>query len=321
MDMIRRVALTSLIGLSFACENPQSRTQDDPSLNDLGVEHLDASILEDQTVRGDQGLIDIDLSSSQTDLMVSDMDPQQDLSPVDQAIDQDTNEDAALSLDQGLVCEPCSEGYILDEDCRCNDVDECLQADLDQVILCPDSECINHPGGYHCFNDDDGDEVDDWSDNCLGVINPDQADLDGDGLGDLCDDDRDGDLSVNGLDCDDDNPFLGPRLQDSECDGAPDHLSGRTHLSVGWRHTCAIDEAGELSCWGGSPRVEEQNEERFPALDTPLGPMGEVLDDWINVSAGYAHTCGVRLGGILHCWGDDREGETLPPLMNHTETG
>ena len=49
--------------------------------------------------------------------------------------------------------------------------------------------------------DSDGDEVADPIDNCPATPNPEQEDLDGDRLGDACDDDRDGD----GLDDDGDN--------------------------------------------------------------------------------------------------------------------
>ncbi len=48
--------------------------------------------------------------------------------------------------------------------------------------------------------DTDGDGVNDLADNCVDIANADQADLDGDGLGDVCDDDRDGDGVLNTAD-------------------------------------------------------------------------------------------------------------------------
>ncbi|MEJ7892120.1 MAG: thrombospondin type 3 repeat-containing protein, partial [Solirubrobacteraceae bacterium] len=47
--------------------------------------------------------------------------------------------------------------------------------------------------GDACDVDDDGDGVPDASDNCRATANGDQADLDGDGVGDACDVDADGD--------------------------------------------------------------------------------------------------------------------------------
>ncbi len=47
--------------------------------------------------------------------------------------------------------------------------------------------------GDACDDDRDGDGVDDDADNCPAAANADQADFDGDGIGDACDDDRDGD--------------------------------------------------------------------------------------------------------------------------------
>jgi len=49
----------------------------------------------------------------------------------------------------------------------------------------------------HVINDDDGDEIEDTVDNCLGLVNPDQRDADGDGYGSLCDADFNNDGRVN----------------------------------------------------------------------------------------------------------------------------
>ena len=51
--------------------------------------------------------------------------------------------------------------------------------------------------GDVCDNDMDGDTVINTEDNCPTYPNTDQADLDGDGIGDVCDDDMDGDTVIN----------------------------------------------------------------------------------------------------------------------------
>ena len=71
--------------------------------------------------------------------------------------------------------------------------------------------------------DADGDGVINALDNCVFTPNAAQADLDLDGLGDLCDPDRDGDGFANATDCFPDDaarvPGVGP---DATCDGVDD---------------------------------------------------------------------------------------------------
>lgn len=73
----------------------------------------------------------------------------------------------------GASCERCGLGLL----CRSND--DC------QTARCNRGRCASP--------DRDGDAISDVSDNCPLVFNPNQRDLDEDGLGDACDPDRDGD--------------------------------------------------------------------------------------------------------------------------------
>jgi hypothetical protein len=86
-------------------------------------------------------------------------------------------------------------------------------------------------GGETGIDDDyDDDGISDAEDNCPNAANEDQADLDEDGLGDVCDEDADGDLYSTELgDCDDANAAISPDADelcgdaiDNDCDGVVD---------------------------------------------------------------------------------------------------
>ncbi len=44
-----------------------------------------------------------------------------------------------------------------------------------------------------------------------------------------------------------------------------------------------------------------------PTAASPTPESGR--NDWLQISAGSGHTCGIRVGGILVCWGDDYHGQ------------
>ena len=84
---------------------------------------------------------------------------------------------------------------------RANLVDVCKGrgGDTDNDGLCNvDDNCPKVPNNTpDRFKDTDLDGVPDDCDNCMVTQNPDQADKDGDGMGDVCDGDRDGDGCAN----------------------------------------------------------------------------------------------------------------------------
>jgi hypothetical protein len=76
--------------------------------------------------------------------------------------------------------------------------------------------------------DSDGDGVRDPSDNCPTAVNPGQRDGDGDGLGDACDPDADGDgYTVTGGDCADEDPARHPGASDDTSNGIDDDCDGK----------------------------------------------------------------------------------------------
>ena len=116
-------------------------------------------------------------------------------------------------------------------------------------------------------SDVDGDGVIAAQDNCATLSNADQANRDGDPLGDACDDDTDGDGVPNGADqCVD----TGGVAVDADGDGCPDgacllvglvdRLQGdnegvRNSLRVKAVHACGRVEAGDWQAARGSLRA------------------------------------------------------------------
>lgn len=115
---------------------------------------------------------------------------------------------------------------------------------------CPNGFCEPSNGANPCqcvqaVGDLDGDGVDDDQDNCVEDPNPDQADLDQDGMGDACDADADGDALTN-----DDEEIPDPQYQcatdpldaDTDDDGLSDSVERSLNPPT---NPCAADTDGD----------------------------------------------------------------------------
>ena len=117
--------------------------------------------------------------------------------------------------------------------------------------------------------DDDG--VLDAEDNCPNAANEDQADLDEDGLGDVCDEDADGDLYSTDLgDCDDANAAVSPDADELCADGIDNDCDGEVDE----------DDASDAGAW-----FQDTDGDGFgdpdagiTACDPPAGLIADSLD-------------------------------------------
>ena len=84
-------------------------------------------------------------------------------------------------------------------------------------------------------------------------------------------------------------------------------------VATGSRHSCQVQD-GELSCWGDN-RVGQLGIGDQVSRASPVRVGME--RDWMTVTAGANHTCGLRGQGAIYCWGDNGQGQ----LGNGTASG
>lgn len=102
--------------------------------------------------------------------------------------------------------------------------------------------------------------------------------------------------------------------------GSTTNLSLPTKLNDSWRfvsagssHSCGIKQDNSLWCWGhnGSWNGWGQlgnNDGTGTQQNSPVAVSGG--GQWIYVSAGWSHTCGIRTDNSLLCWGNNANGKT-----------
>nr|MDQ3756685.1 hypothetical protein [Actinomycetota bacterium] len=81
-------------------------------------------------------------------------------------------------------------------------------------------------------------------------------------------------------------------------------------VSGGATHTCALIHDGTVECWGNNGSGQLGNGRTSPPDPPVLVPVTvSNLSDATAVAAGGFHTCALRAGGTVVCWGHDGSGQ------------
>jgi alpha-tubulin suppressor-like RCC1 family protein len=85
-------------------------------------------------------------------------------------------------------------------------------------------------------------------------------------------------------------------------------VSWRT-VSAGHSHTCAVDTANHIWCWGSNLSGQLGDGSPTDAYRKVPGLISSSLN-WQSVASGQSHSCAVTDAGVTWCWGANESGQT-----------
>ena len=86
-------------------------------------------------------------------------------------------------------------------------------------------------------------------------------------------------------------------------------ISDAVSVSANGEHTCAVHATGEVSCWGDNWQGELGNGESGSGAQSAVPVRVSGVADAVAVASGYDHTCALREGGKVSCWGHNEFGQ------------
>ena len=94
--------------------------------------------------------------------------------------------------------------------------------------------------------------------------------------------------------------------------GVPRQVSGisdAVDISAGDLHTCVVRESGNMSCWGSNSFGQLANDLNWPNEFSAMPLSVTNITDAVSVATGASHTCALREGGSVSCWGGNISGQ------------
>lgn len=93
-----------------------------------------------------------------------------------------------------------------------------------------------------------------------------------------------------------------------------------TAVSTGAHHACGINESDQIVCWGAEPAAVYCDGPGCPHYEpTDVGQVDAPDGEFIDVTTGANHSCGLDVDGEIHCWGTDEDGITDAPGGEYVE--
>ena len=86
-------------------------------------------------------------------------------------------------------------------------------------------------------------------------------------------------------------------------------ITDAVSVSVNGEHSCVVHATGEVSCWGDNWQGELGNGESGPGAESAVPVKASGIADAVAVASGYGHTCALREGGKVSCWGNNEFGQ------------
>ena len=82
-------------------------------------------------------------------------------------------------------------------------------------------------------------------------------------------------------------------------------ITDATAINAGDNHSCALREGGTMSCWGNNENGQLGNRQSGDYLVSSVPVQVVDIADAKAVSAGDFHSCALREGGTISCWGSN----------------